>query len=550
MTRDAAPPSAPVRAALAALPALARNGDGWVGPCPYCGTAGLRLRQARDGRALLECPERCATAEICAAAGIAPAALFTGAQPPASVAPRTLYREAELRDDVAAGRVILLCEQPEDVDAARGLGLAATAPIAQVAARAEVLAGARVVLLPHGDETGAKLAAEAAAALFDVDAEVRVLHATEATADLSAWPIERIVKRSRDWFPGEPMPEPEPPSRFRLLTVADLADLPPLTWLADGILTAGGLASLYGAPGSGKSFLATDLVLSVAAGIPWLGREVLQGGAIYFAAEGTAGLPQRVAAWLLAHPEADVRAARIVTESVNLMSDEDVAHVRRAGDALEDETGRPLRLVVVDTLARSMAGGDENSTPDMNAVLERAARVQRETGALVLLVHHTKKDSDTERGSTTLRGAVDTLILAKEVDGSRQLLCEKQKDGPEFAPIPFSLTATSVSCVVTLDSQPADARPQGLTPHMRNALLTLARSFLPEGATATEWGTATTEEHRISVASFYRARTDLVTAEYVTDPDGKRGRKYALTPTGRYVVRAIETGDADALRAL
>jgi hypothetical protein len=59
------------------------------------------------------------------------------------------------------------------------------------------------------------------------------------------------------------------------------------------------------------------------------------------------------------------------------------------------------------------------------------------TKALVALLHHTKKDGSVERGSSALRGAVDTILTLQEGADERGLLtltCERQKDAEAFAP--------------------------------------------------------------------------------------------------------------------
>lgn len=55
-----------------------------------------------------------------------------------------------------------------------------------------------------------------------------------------------------------------PPQRFRLLTPADLASLPPVKWLVRGVLPTEGIGAVFGPSGSGKSFLVLDLLATVA----------------------------------------------------------------------------------------------------------------------------------------------------------------------------------------------------------------------------------------------------------------------------------------------
>jgi RecA-family ATPase len=89
-------------------------------------------------------------------------------------------------------------------------------------------------------------------------------------------------------------------------------------------------------------------------------------------------------------------------------------------------------LVIIDTLARCMIGGDENSARDMGLFVEACSRVQK-TGAAVMVIHHTGKNSATgPRGSSALFGAADTIIELSNDDGLIQLRCEKSKDAKPF----------------------------------------------------------------------------------------------------------------------
>ncbi len=89
---------------------------------------------------------------------------------------------------------------------------------------------------------------------------------------------------------------------FRFSPVGELlADRTPPQYLVKGLIEEGSLALLFGAPSSGKSFLALDLAASIAAGRDWCGRRVSQGPVFYIAGEGHAGVRRRLAAWSQFH---------------------------------------------------------------------------------------------------------------------------------------------------------------------------------------------------------------------------------------------------------
>jgi RecA-family ATPase len=57
------------------------------------------------------------------------------------------------------------------------------------------------------------------------------------------------------------------------------------------------------------------------------------------------------------------------------------------------EIPQPTGFIVIDTLSRVLAGGNENGPEDMGALVMNVDRLRAATGATVLLVHHTGKDA-------------------------------------------------------------------------------------------------------------------------------------------------------------
>lgn len=304
----------------------------------------------------------------------------------------------------------------------------------------------------------------------------------------------------------------------------EIESLPPTAWLAAGILPEAALAVLYGPPGAGKSFVALDLALSVASGSEWLGRAIRPTGALYLAAEGTGGLGQRLRVWKTARGFSGKRVGvAFITSAIDLLDNASAPRLIATAHGLD----RPPGLIIIDTLARSMVG-DENNTGDMSRLIATVDRVREATSATILLVHHTKKEGELERGSSALRGGVDTLIYCSDGDEGRQLVCMKQKDGEKFEPIPFRLIAGAGSCFVSANSGPTAAPmtvEDQMTPVRLKALRTLSESFTTRGATTTEWLKATDLAER----TFYRVRTWLVKEGYVIE---FRAR-YTISPSGR-----------------
>ncbi|MDB4916296.1 MAG: Primase 2 [Gemmatimonadetes bacterium] len=348
----------------------------------------------------------------------------------------------------------------------------------------------------------------------------------------SALSIARLIHLAPEFLTGTLTDTAATPSRFKLLSDIELEQLPPVQFLVDGVLPRAGLGTLYGMPGSGKSFLALDMACSIATGSAWLGHPTHRGSVVYVAAEGSAGLAQRLRAWKEHRGLVGTSVAvHFLTEPANLLGLADVASLIQALEQLEDAPS----LIIVDTLARSMPGGDENSAQDMGLVVKHADELRRKSAASVLLVHHTALNTERERGSSSLRGAMDAMLFAKSEDGIRVLKCEKAKDWAPFADASFRLLPVLDSCVIATNSVLGSGDSfafEAITPTMRKALTVLARDFPSKGATSSEWLAAT----ELPQATYYRVRSLLVTNGYVTEPPQSRGGKYKITDSGASVV--------------
>jgi hypothetical protein len=241
----------------------------------------------------------------------------------------------------------------------------------------------------------------------------------------------------------------DPLARFReaLISADDLDRLPDVEPLVQGVLEKGTLAVLYGPAGSGKSFVADDLGLSIAAGVDWFDRPLDAGPVLYIAAEGRAGIRIRVEAWKHAHDVDQVPGFHVLPVAVNLLNDIETAAVAE----IAAELG--VVLVIVDTLNRTMPGGDENSPKDMGNYVAACDTIRETSGACVLIVHHTGKDRAAgARGHTALKGAVDTEL---ELRDPMLLVATKQKNMEDGDVLErFQLAPIGESCVV----ERADAR--------------------------------------------------------------------------------------------
>src|SRR5690606_38221251 len=120
----------------------------------------------------------------------------------------------------------------------------------------------------------------------------------------------------------------------------------------------------------------------------------------------------------------DVDLIHFLPEPVQLLDPADVTKLLHTIAAYDIEPS----LIVFDTFARCFLGGDENSASAMGQAVESVRRIQTATNGAVLLVHHTRKGDSVERGSSALRGALDTMISMRKHGPLVSLSCAKMKE--------------------------------------------------------------------------------------------------------------------------
>jgi hypothetical protein len=217
-------------------------------------------------------------------------------------------------------------------------------------------------------------------------------------------------------------------------------------YIVDGVFEKGTTSVAYGDSGSGKTFFAAYLAFCIALGRPFFGREVTRGLVVYIAAEAGASMRRRIAAFrreLGLEAEGDVPFFLIASPVDLLDSTADlVALIAEIKRAMAEQPDYPLLLIVIDTLSRVLAGGDENSAKDMGHLVRNIERLRAETQAHLLIVHHTGKDANRgARGHNLLRAAIDTeLEVSKSANlGVSTAQVTKQRDAETGAVFAFRL---------------------------------------------------------------------------------------------------------------
>jgi hypothetical protein len=277
-------------------------------------------------------------------------------------------------------------------------------------------------------------------------------------------------------------PSPGIPGKARFVPVAidDVAISPDPIWLIDGLLPARGLAFIVGPPKSGKSFLTSDMLCSVARGALYVGRQTQQGSVVYLTGEGVKGFERRLIA-MRQHLEIEGQGVPFfMVDRVPDLGSEATDLPQFIADlaafiALHCPEG--VKAIALDTLARCMGAADESSARDMGRFIERCAAIERHFKCLVVVVHHVGKDATRGgRGSNAQNGAADVTMLVEKFETYSKVRIEEMKDGREgqewtFRLVPYDLSATfsdscgppaqhveNATCIVEILSEPGNAQ--------------------------------------------------------------------------------------------
>jgi hypothetical protein len=247
--------------------------------------------------------------------------------------------------------------------------------------------------------------------------------------------IGSLYKRAIElgWQPPKQPPVQQPFSgKYKLLSGKDLRTMPPVKWRLKGVFPYEGLAAMYGPSASGKSFLSFDAGVAISEGTDWFGIRTTKSTVVYVALEGESGFKNRVAAWELENKRTLPTNMFMVMQPFQFTNPTDV-------DALAASIPKDS-VVIVDTLNRAAPTSDENSSKEMGEILQACKWLQGLIGGLVILVHHTGKDTTKgARGHSSLFAALDGAIEVEKTNDKRSWSIAKAKDGQDGKNFPFNL---------------------------------------------------------------------------------------------------------------
>ena len=254
-------------------------------------------------------------------------------------------------------------------------------------------------------------------------------------------------------------------------------------WLVTGLWSEQAVGIVGGEPKCCKSFLALDLAVAVAGGVPCLRRFAVPraGRVLLFAAEDALHIVRRrleaiSAAASVALTNLDIQVITAPTLRLDLDAD------RR--NLAETVARLQPRLLILDPFVR-LHRIDENASGEVAPLLAYLRELQRRHDVAVLVVHHAKKGGGGVRAGQALRGSSEfhawgdsNLYLRR--DGDDLSLSVEHRAAPSMTPITIELAqrGTALALQVVDRRDPATPPPSSLDERI-TATLASADAALP-----------------------------------------------------------------------
>jgi RecA-family ATPase len=248
-----------------------------------------------------------------------------------------------------------------------------------------------------------------------------------------------------------------------------------LRWLVTDLWSHEAVGIVGGEPKCCKSFLALDLAVAVAAGVPCLRRFAVPdpGRVLLYAAEDAAAIVRRrlegiAAAAGVALPDLDILVITAPTLRLDLEAD------RRS--LAETIAKLQPRLLILDPFVR-LHRIDENASGEVAPLLAYLRELQRRHSLAVLVVHHAKKGAGRARAGQALRGSSEfhawgdsNLYLRREGDALTLTVEHRAAASQKPMKIELAQTGEALALQLVAPGEPATPTPSTLDERITSAL--------------------------------------------------------------------------------
>lgn len=212
-------------------------------------------------------------------------------------------------------------------------------------------------------------------------------------------------------LPGNVVPVPE----FKPMSAVELIDVFPhlRPEVLEGILRKGEVMNVIAAPKVGKSWLVLGLAVCFVGGVPWLGKKLTQGRVLIIDAE----LHEETLANRLKKTGA---ALRVDDDGLKQLDVWPVRGKRLTIDgiaaALAETPSDTYRVIIIDAMYRFLpVDGEENANEAMTRVYNALDAMARQTGAVIVVVHHATKGSQADKAVTDVGAGAGAQSRAADV---------------------------------------------------------------------------------------------------------------------------------------
>jgi hypothetical protein len=308
--------------------------------------------------------------------------------------------------------------------------------------------GREVWVFPDNDEAGIKCANEIASMLKQNGCRVKLAQPPQSfneKDDLYDAYVRGDFKDSKeleDYISNLEIVRPKGALYFQ--TVNEIMEkMTEPDWLVDRCIERATVTSIFGAPKSGKSFIAIAMACSIASGKDFYGFDTKPSTVLYLAGEGHTAVARRIKSYEQFYGRSLEKAPLLISNRGSRIGDDaEFAMLQEVCRDIEREHGN-VGMIIVDTLARNY-GLNENSTEDMNKFIQRIDELKEEFQASMVIVHHTGHGSNGRaRGSSVLPAALDYEFKVerdKNSDDKAMMVALKQtlvKDGTPIEDLYF-----------------------------------------------------------------------------------------------------------------
>ena len=270
----------------------------------------------------------------------------------------------------------------------------------------------KVIIFPDNDEAGKKCAEDLKEKLGQIAKEIIIVKPPREFKDkddLYDAKVNDFFSSSQQFLDYCLNNQIKKRVSFDLIQVNNIMEnITPPKWVVKDICEEDSVVAIFGQPKSGKSFVTVDLACNIVLGRNWHGHDTEQGSVVYLAGEGMRAISRRFLAWQQLNATR-VRDAPLLisTRGARLLDDKDHQLLKDTIDRTQDESGK-VKMIVVDTLQRNFGAGNENSTEDMSAFIERIDDLRDCYSTCICIVHHTGHSSNSRaRGSSVIQASVD-----------------------------------------------------------------------------------------------------------------------------------------------